>query len=137
MIKANELRIGNYILINSKISKIFNVSDEGVNMVIDTLGHFPINEFEKLSDCTAIPLTPEILEKCGFKRDTVYFYRYSIGSFNIHKTLKDFKKADTKENRCFRLALDLGEFLKTEIQYLHQLQNLYFALTGEELNVKL
>ena len=29
------------------------------------------------------------------------------------------------------------EFKNMEIKYLHQLQNLYFALTGEELEVKL
>lgn len=32
---------------------------------------------------------------------------FEFEKFNIG--IKDFKKADTKENRCFRLALDLGE----------------------------
>jgi hypothetical protein len=32
---------------------------------------------------------------------------------------------------------EVGQFIPNDVKYLHQLQNLYFALTGEELNINL
>jgi len=32
--------------------------------------------------------------------------------------------------------LRIGSIIKNDFQFVHQLQNLYFALTGEELELK-
>lgn len=66
-----------------------------------------------------IPLTPQILEKCWFRlhKDLVYIYKH-------HARIRITKQ----------LELLLDGNLWVELKYLHQLQNLYFALTGEELN---
>src|SRR6185312_9286781 len=109
MIKANELRIGNYIqggIINSigyKIGVQGNSSKEV----------FYIHE----STLQPIPLTPEILERCGFEKhgekDEI---RYYLNDFY-------FEDISLKRDECFI----------ANVEYLHQLQNLYFALTGQEL----
>jgi hypothetical protein len=75
-----------------------------------------------------IPLTPEILEKCGFViieqgRLCVWFEDFELCQLNSDKN---------------KLGLYWCEhYTGVSIEYLHQLQNIYFALTGEELNIKL
>jgi hypothetical protein len=69
-----------------------------------------------------IPLTPEILEKCGFDRNCILKIYQGVNiewSYGKEVWL-------TKEGEV------IYEFENT--QHLHQLQNLYFALTNEELN---
>jgi hypothetical protein len=77
-------------------------------------------------DLVPIILTPEILNKCGFRnfvRDE-WIIRHSSGHADF-----DF----TAEGLRLRHPSPLG----MPIKYLHQLQNFFFALTGEEIEVKL
>jgi hypothetical protein len=75
-----------------------------------------------------IALTPEILEKCGFKLlSDFYGLQHTYGYIAIlfeNSTLMIEDLHDDSVN------------IKAP-KYLHQLQNLYFALTGEELQIKL
>ncbi len=65
-----------------------------------------------------IPLTEEWLVRAGFEFDKIDGYWY------IDEYWRYFFEGDV----CF-----LGNFSHA-VDYVHQLQNLYFALTGEELN---
>ena len=75
-----------------------------------------------------IQLTEEWFVKFGFYKksnDCVYSKESLEDQFNImHNSFHGFK-----------LSMD-GCFVFSEIKYVHQLQNLYFALTGEELTFK-
>jgi len=77
-----------------------------------------------------IPLTQEVLEKCGF--------RYGeITPCQSSKTL------DALVKFSFWIEPRDNDFIyhwiggNITITTLHQLQNLYFAITGDELNIKL
>lgn len=73
-----------------------------------------------------IPLTPEILEKCGFEkmmRENDYIFN-GFRITHVHLT----------GNFCYGLGNGNNP---PAMKYLHQLQNLYYSLTGEELNVQL
>lgn len=108
MIQANELRIGNW------------VNDKSVGYVqVNWLTFHPDN----LKNTEPIPLTPEILENAGFEA-------------------LDHGARDTSfcRNNFFLRWYVIEEVVRyegREIKYLHQLQNLYFALVGEELKVEL
>lgn len=131
--KANELRIGNLIsfkgLWNGEVSEI----TEGVISIKGNGGIFPHFVFEP------IPLTEEWLVKFGFslvhKNNKHYFITLSEpGQYAFHVYGID-------EN--FGIAFSdniLGEtrdyIPRTSIKYVHELQTLYFALTGEELTIK-
>lgn len=116
MIPINELRIGNAICdMNGHI--FLKIIDA------DVLKYASDN-------CEPIPLTPEILEKCGFKngRENEMW----IGLPNHQHLVYDLEQM---------IVIIEGVSL-TFVPYiqplqLHQLQNLYFALTGEELQVNL
>lgn len=72
-----------------------------------------------------ISLTLEILEKCGLTFDKCFFFKGERLGFSaiVLQTIDHSLKIDSP-------------FGMTKLQYLHQLQNWFFALTGEELEMK-
>lgn len=122
--KSNELRIGNYVLDkNDEIKK-----NHGVNDVVGIAYVNFENEFDKLinSEISPIPLTNEWFSKLGM---SYYSLPTRSGRKIGYYTLK-------YGNR-FKINSSDGSYsfinFRKEIIYVHQLQNLYFALTGEEL----
>jgi hypothetical protein len=132
--KASELRIGNLIY-NSYTKDIFSV--------------YPmfIVQFSKTEDTNIKPiqLTEEWLLKFGFIkypdcRDTfqqVYYDsyqfeidRFTIISFSIQQGNKNLIKCNF--DRGYRSDDGKKNYY---IKHVHQLQNLYFALTNEELKL--
>lgn len=123
MINATELRIGNFISHNKNEVKVFELPyliDLDENKEGYLINSIWADEFEP------IPLTEEVLKKCGFKYqlDDCYFLalgdnRYKYGLYYIG---------------FIQLAKDIVPIANFKhVIYLHQLQNLYFTLTGEEL----
>lgn len=118
MVNANELRLGNWISYNGKyyeVDEIWFDLDEGAYYTQD----FNINFI------SPIPLTEELLLKCGFERNKTY-KRYFYNGISISKY---------EGEKYF--VFDGWRFRAIDIKYLHQLQNLYFILTGEELTINL
>lgn len=120
--KANELRIGNLLYYHSTnlVGTVSLISD----FVFDCRNE--IGSFTPNCKYDPIPLTEEILLKCGFFYD-VDCDTYKVSDCTLQIDLSDFETAE-----AIVFAESLGY-----IKYLHQLQNLYFALTGKELDVKL
>ena len=115
--KANELRIGNYLLNDV----VFQVNPITLTMIIDKTWEF----FQP------IPLTEEWLLKFGFVAKSID-YNFTLGNIEIASAIRVLS---TNERRNFYLDCDIPEWMKIQIEYVHQLQNLYFALTGEELTI--
>lgn len=124
MIQANELRIGN--LVNSKndgIISITNISEKSVAVSeAHCYNHIPV-EF-----ISPIQLTEEWLLKFGFKK------RKNRHLFHWENKIVISEYKDEFENFFYpKTGYDIR--FSNEIKYVHQLQNLYFALTGAELTV--
>ena len=87
---------------------------------IEAHPNYEFKEFYK-----PIPLTEEWLLKFGFVYDAdslTFDYEYNHFVFYLER---DFKDIET-------FSFD-SSFTETKVKYVHQLQNLYFALTGKEL----
>jgi len=136
MILANELRLGNWVEeeVLGRVRIVAILSDTvavvGKGMKMDRAiedREFSLN----LSNIKPVPLTPEILEKCGFEKqeDGDGGYYRELLSGNGFLFVEGDKKGYTD------VFIDLSEHLR--VRYVHQLQNLYFALTGEELTINL
>jgi len=114
--KANELKIGNWINF---------IPDKG-NFIISDIKTFNENTINglELEDCQPIPLTEEWLLKFGFvkvKDDIFRLLEDDIIICTVSKIGSDeFEYEQLKVRGIY-------------VQFVHQLQNLYFALTGEEL----
>jgi hypothetical protein len=118
--KANELRIGNYLeydLEDVKINSIGRVylNHKGKNYITNKI---------KVKEYEPIPLTEEWLVKFGFYFDGVRYQK------EINNNLWVFVKNNVYGWYCPHIEVSNG------IKYVHLLQNLVFALTGEELTIK-
>ena len=111
--EARELRIGNWVFV--KEVDLDNGND--IFVPIKIKGN-DIRFIEIRNDGgTAhfpIPITTEILLKCGLLKNNIGIWNNGDSIYFSYGFEKDVK-----------------------LEYLHQLQNLYFALTGEELEVNL
>ena len=116
MIKANELRLGNTINYRSEFT------GEVRQRVVDIM---VLKQLQSKHDIMRkgyepIPLTEEWLIRFGF--DNLGSYGWGIGYFHIRfRNIHQFYFLI--ENRIIR------------VKYVHQLQNLYYALTNEELKL--
>lgn len=119
MIQANELRVGNWVIYNGKAYQIDTISPE--LPILDADFGVGVVDYNNIH---GIELTPEILEKCGF----------DIDLSNNKICLLDLVSRCHYENGNISLHF-YTSFIKqeTNIYYLHQLQNLYFSLTNNEL----
>jgi hypothetical protein len=134
MIQANELRIGNYVFHQGKPLQITNVLDWCVNMEFGEVSGDRNNEID-INEIDPIPLTEEILLKCGFiikiSDSFSYHFKANVIPTDILYLIKVCFYSDGKF-----MTVTVGNY-DTKIQYLHELQNLIHTLTGEELNIKL
>ena len=124
--EANELRIGNHAIATDCGGGEFQTV---VNGLVKLGDNNVVASDAQAFICTGfIPLTEEWLVKFGFK---IKDGRAMIGEleapFYDYK-LDLFTNSDVNNIYCYK------DFRK-QIKYVHQLQNLYFALTGEELTI--
>jgi len=134
---ANELRIGNFIqlyrkpadskMTKHKITMIYhNYSEPEYNVGLQDGFQVNIN-----TGIVPIPLTEEILLKCGFDK-----YTKSEGIFFKNSDFFELHQFNENGDFSYKCGDNLeGNFVYIRIDYLHQLQNLHFALTGVELEI--
>jgi hypothetical protein len=113
MIPLNELRVGNRI----EWSPFASMGKGYDTVILQHMGYHHLMD--------PIPLTEEWLIKFGFEKDAENTSWYNRGIISVSKN----------GNIAFHLE---GKWLnsKVRVDSVHQLQNLYFALTGEELTIK-
>lgn len=115
--RAEELRIGNYVQYPSKAV-----------YAVDVL----YKTYAMLENWQPIPLTEEWLRDFGFiskkKHPEIFNLTIKTGVWIKVKFYSD----------CYVCELICNSIIiSSNVEYIHQLQNLYFALTGEELTLKI
>ena len=128
--KASELRIGNSIMQDDEL-------------VFITWWRLEFIE-KNILEYKPIPLTKEWLLKLGFDK----LKEYDDGENIITQYGKSIIVGDDTHDEKIVISFpfnhcEIGDYsddsayiLNIDITYVHQLQNLYFALTGEELTYK-
>jgi hypothetical protein len=126
--KAQELRVLNNVLdIEGKVCQVMRVHAKGVVGLSAVDGSYKWESFSLQDDVKPIPLTEEWLLKFGFDK--------CLNGFWCPKELLNVKISKFSVTQIFLSGSDTDlAFNGTE--HVHQLQNLYFALTGEELTIK-
>ena len=121
---ANELRIGNYLNYQGKIIKVEGIHNRTIyhsDRQFDQVG------VEKYITFEPIPLTEEWLLKFGFGKSDEHEYgsnEHDLFGFYYDYHFNKFY-LDTPEDNIYI------PFIK----YVHQLQNLYHCLCGNELQI--
>jgi len=121
--KAEELRIGNLIIADgeeTQVYALYEYDERGINGVGE---HYEAGQYT-YPVCEPIPLTEEWLLRFGFAKN--------YGEFTKGNLMLDCEYTDKGE-----YVVKYGKaYIEADIKYVHHLQNLYFALTGDELTIK-
>lgn len=127
--KAEELRIGNWISVPDSFKPIRHntavrdIHKDGINK------HWGGEAIYFYNLVQPIPLNEEWLLKFGFEQECIDDYIIDLkDGCQLSVDIKNKKVyiGESVEWGCPRINYN----------YVHQLQNLYFALTGEELTIK-
>jgi hypothetical protein len=132
MINIKEIRLGNYLLqkINTRICIITCSLSHLAELSKNNQNFYPV------------VLKPELLEKCGFEENKDYALLPEAREFLLTLPVIGNNRneicAYIKNNgECFGRAAVNGMPVSNNFIHLHQLQNLFNALTGKELEVNL
>ena len=131
----SELRVGN--LLNYHMVDTMDDREEWDEPnAIDIQDMVSIDQYDE-HGFSPIPLNEEWLVKMGFKFmakwSCGHFYRiYRLKSVRIYVLLA----IPSTPERIAGTVVYRTDYSGVVIQYVHQLQNLYFALTGQELTIK-
>jgi hypothetical protein len=135
MLKASELRIGNIVWESSSFTPGPDDFEQIVVGAINDIDKVVLdnqNNIYSYDYLYPIPLTVELMAKCGFSWDAKNNnYYIQVGNTFYLEYDTDFDCSvvpETWRGSSLRLWGDN--------RCLHQLQNLYFALTGEDLTIK-
>jgi len=142
MIESKELRIGNYVWEDyGGCYEVVGVDSEKKAQQVKLkkpnfkgVGQYNIEHIEP------IPLTEEWLIKFGFtvvyKKNKHYNIQNPRGYKDLHK-IHIFKTIGDSWHLAFSDSVTDKDYTPPcHFTHVHQLQNLYFALTGEELTIK-
>ena len=123
MIHATELRIGNLVNYGGEILPVNSIhGDNTIRLLKDenSIGCFSIGKIQP------IELTQEWLVRLGFVNFMGGYWELEEGI-----TILNSPGGDN-----FILSIGTEYTLGEPFEFIHQLQNLFFALTGSELNVE-
>lgn len=140
--EINELRVGNYVNYNGLNLEVYSFENKyprsekryDNTILVDLLFDGFITAI--LHEVKGIPLTEEILLNYGFEKIN-HICGYSFYSFN-RKSLKDINAYMPLYIYLNPNCAKIADFtVKQNVEYVHQLQNLFFAINGKELNINL
>lgn len=137
IMELSDLRIGNILEYKGELVHVTSLSMDIDDEYQENIGFCRIGERsnevsgwtrELCADLKPIELTPNILEKCGFKDRGLYW-----GLVNDPYPILDFELC-FEEGVLYQVGNEAEYSIGEELKYLHELQNRYFSFTnGKEL----
>ncbi len=138
MVNASELRLGNLV------GGLFGVCvvdriQKGTVIVLSDYKATKGRRYADTLELEPIPLSMDILSKCGFEREQLERGTDEGGHYYSMRLSED-KYVDLSilsgdKNEEFEVFLFPYDTLR--YQYLHQIQNLFHSITGKELEINL
>lgn len=121
----NELRIGNLLQFPEGIFKV-TIIDGQANTVFCNEMSYGV----EVAELKGVELTPELLERCG----ALYYNNESVDYVLCPLHGQDIGLKQYVDKSAYYLV---GGRWQPTIQHLHHLQNLYYSLSGEVINLLL
>lgn len=120
--EARELRIGNWVKQGRANVQVTGAMIQEIN--------------QELLDVEPIPLTEEWLLKFGFtKPNNWHCYKLVISDDKL-QNLESSLQVSFEGCGFVQICRGGINAYSAKVKYVHQIQNLYFALTGQELTIK-
>lgn len=123
--KNYELRLFNRVLIDGSARQVEMITKSKIGY------HKKPNEdrmhYVRICEVRPVPITKELLTSIGFEEDSNGYYRIKSGAIRL--ILIDFK-------HHWQMLKDDGFSVNTfYVNWLHELQNIYYYITSKELKV--
>ncbi len=148
--EAKELRIGNWVNCQKRNMRVETIDETGINCEIsggyyvgdtekDYSGYFK-DEWFANALVSPIQLTPDLLIKNGFTEDNsvhlwlnlqTHYLELITAMDGYYPVYVQIPEMNSEIQPYFPLRVSLAR-----INYVHQLQNLIYTLTGTELTIK-
>lgn len=133
-ININDLMIGNLVNYEQTTHIITEITDR---VISSRWYKQPIDEPDyecSIDEIKSIPLNKEILLKCGFK-----FNKCGISGADMWQGLDIWSKdgITLRGDVDCKFGLKLAGFINTEYRYIHELQNLFYIVTKQHLQINL
>jgi hypothetical protein len=128
MISIHEFRVGNYVSVDTIVRRISLINNEQTPGQVPCIG-FKINKENAYETCNSerlapVPLTDQLLRDLGF-----IFHDY----FKLWQHVKPDNSYSIELDRDYT-ALDFSHRpIIKNMKHIHSLQNLFFAVQGNEL----
>lgn len=126
---ANELRLNNYILLRGNLCQIVSIS----GLISESVSAFMIDKhgekrhlYGEMQDIEGVELTEERLLGFGFTKS------FAVTNFAIQI---EAGVLDLTPSEIVGYHVYINDNWICTIESVHELQNFYFALTGQELNI--
>ncbi len=136
MINPTDLRIGNNVFYKGEVVKIIGIGEFGIKA---SQGEAIINAKFSTLDITPIVLDKSWFIKLGFKWEiefsNTYKWHFYNGRLRIAIYLNEAKYHADYQTWISNPNSWNGWHVVGTTMYIHQLQNLYYALTGLELPI--
>jgi len=135
MIDTNELRLGNWIYVG-EINKL------PMQVEIISKDYVYLKSEETAVNCNdkqlyAIPLTESFIKSLEFEEiGGDYIIQHIAENYNYYIYFHVNIETTATTISLFTYDDSYEDYLCEDIRYVHQLQNIIFALTGEELEIK-
>ena len=123
--ETKDLRIGNYVSVEGIITEVVAICDTGIDLVGVRTPHARVVE-RSLTDIKPVSLDDKALQHCVFDKHG----KHIIGIDNHSYYLKLHDGYIVLLNKKNDPVIHFWD-----VRYLHQLQNLYFALKGKEMPI--
>lgn len=125
--EAKELRIGNYVELHGNIQKVTGIMERSPGLIEDyetfIYTDLQLSNTMDNEDVNPIPISAEWLIRFGFELYPWGWVKQSSKEFGVRLNITSFR-------------YDVSGNNPVELKHIHQLQNLYFALTTEELTLQ-
>lgn len=133
-LKGSDLRIGNLVKYCNGVYRIIEVSP--IHLLVQNANDINDIQHRAIQNAEPIELTEEVLVKIGFEKHDEAMNIYAFENERaivVYVPNRKLLKIEGVEND---VLIDRNIRLNN-IKYLHQLQNAYYCLTNEELEVEL
>lgn len=132
MTNLSQYRLGNIVNSKGSLCQIASIAkDKSIAIHID-------KKDKKSHNFSPQPLSSSILLEFGFKRDDHGWgseYYLLRNEYEVYFSVEHWKdhNQDSAWNNYWYIKQTIKPF---DLKFVHQLQNIYFALTGQELELK-
>src|SRR4051812_42955010 len=128
MISCYDLRLGNLVQVGETRQQVSMINNKTVSTTFRENGGLPEVSEHRLEQVTPVPISDEIMIQCGFTFHPYFKFWQLIST--------EPPRSEMNVDHDFAVLDFMRKPIGKNLSSLHQLQNVYYLLTGRELKIQ-